>query len=79
MAEIKYPDDLVRMIHLSVRERIDAIAEEEIEACSKRIKERIGEDIDKIALNIFKDYDAVMDGSTLTIRVSKPEVEKTLG
>lgn len=79
MVEVNHGQDLALMLQENIRTKIAAIAEEEVEACKKRIQERIGAEIDTIALNVLKTYDITMGGNILTIKVSKRELENPLG
>jgi hypothetical protein len=59
-----------------VRRRMQEIAQEELEEVKIKIINRIGQELDSLALGILDRYDVQRDARGLYITVSKPVVVK---
>lgn len=54
-----------------LRGRLDEIASEEIEAATARIRARIGEEVDRLALSLLAEYEVSSRTDRLVITVKK--------
>lgn len=58
-------------IEFAIKDRLNKVAAQEIEAAKKRVEEAVLSEIDKIALRLARDYSVADMGNHLSIHVKK--------